>query len=104
VPVIHCTYLVRADVMADLTYEEDSVRHEYVVFSDSARKAGIPQYIDNRQVYGYVTFGEGDAMHMADGIERARALLLDAGDRAVLDVAHSAPSRHQARRDADPPA
>ena len=50
-PVIHCTYLVRADVMADLTYEEDSVRHEYVVFSNSARKAGIPQYIDNRQVY-----------------------------------------------------
>jgi glycosyltransferase involved in cell wall biosynthesis len=98
VPVIHCTYLVRADVMADLTYEEDSVRHEYVVFSDSARKAGIPQYIDNRQVYGYITFGEGNAMHIADGIERARALLHDVGDREELNVAPSAP----ALRDADP--
>ena len=59
-PVVHCTYLVRADVIPELTYEDESDRHEYVVFSDSARKAGIPQYLDNRQVYGYITFGEGD--------------------------------------------
>ena len=60
VPVVHCTYLVRADVIPELTYEDASGRHEYVVFSDSARKADIPQYLDNRQVYGYVTFGEGE--------------------------------------------
>ncbi|MFO1061420.1 MAG: glycosyltransferase family 2 protein [Dongiaceae bacterium] len=78
VPVIHCTYLVRADAIPSLTYEDGTNRHEYVVFSDSARRAGIPQYIDNRQVYGYITFGEGDEHHVSGGIERARALLRDA--------------------------
>jgi hypothetical protein len=85
VPVVHCTYLVRADVIPNLTYEDDSGRHEYVVLSDSARKAGIPQYMDNRQIYGYISFGEGDAHHVAGGIERARALLREDGsDNACL--------------------
>ena len=72
VPVVHCTYLVRADVIPELTYEDATGRHEYVVFSDSARKAGIPQYLDNRQVYGYVTFGEGDE-HYVSRRDRAGA-------------------------------
>ncbi|MGI8853559.1 MAG: glycosyltransferase family 25 protein, partial [Methyloceanibacter sp.] len=75
VPVVHCTYLVRTDIIPELTYEDESNRYEYVIFSDSARKAGIPQYLDNRQVYGYITFGEGSDNHLTDGIERARALL-----------------------------
>lgn len=74
-PVVHCTYLIRADVIPQLTYQDASGRHEYVVFSASARKAGVPQYFDNRQVYGYITFAEGDGHHVADGIERSRALL-----------------------------
>jgi glycosyltransferase involved in cell wall biosynthesis len=53
-PVVHCTYLVRADVIPELVYLDGSGRHEFVVFSDSARRAGIPQYIDNRQIYGYL--------------------------------------------------
>jgi hypothetical protein len=57
-----------------LSYEDESGRHEYVIFSDVARKAAIPQYLDNRQVYGYITFSEGDC-HLSDGIERASALL-----------------------------
>jgi hypothetical protein len=84
VPVVHCTYLVRADMIPQLTYEEESGRHEYVVFCDTARKAGIPQYLDNRQVYGYITFGEGEH-HQSGGIERARALLRGAGDRTGYD-------------------
>jgi len=76
VPVVHCTYLIRADVIPELAYQDGTDRHEYVIFSDSARKAGIPQYLDNRQVYGYVTFGEGEH-HVSDGIERARALMRD---------------------------
>jgi glycosyltransferase involved in cell wall biosynthesis len=79
VPVVHCTYLVRADVIRELTYEDNTSRHEYVVFSDSARKASIPQYLDNRQIYGYITFGEGDEHHVSDGIEQARALLKEDG-------------------------
>ncbi len=75
-PVVHCTYLVRADVIPDLTYEDASQRHEYVVFSESARQASIPQYFDNRQIYGYITFARDDPnYHIEGGIERARALL-----------------------------
>jgi glycosyltransferase involved in cell wall biosynthesis/SAM-dependent methyltransferase len=74
-PVVHCTYLIRADVLPDLTYEDATDRFEYVVFSDSARKNGVPQYLDNRQVYGYITFDEGDPHHVDNGLERARALL-----------------------------
>lgn len=56
--VVHCTYCVRADVVPELTYVDGSSRHEYVIFSDSARRAKIPQYLDNREVYGYLTFEE----------------------------------------------
>ncbi|MBV8337057.1 MAG: hypothetical protein JO358_16800, partial [Alphaproteobacteria bacterium] len=52
VPVVHSTYLVRCDVIPKLTYDDGSDRHEYVIFSDSARKQGIPQYLDNREIYG----------------------------------------------------
>ena len=58
VAVVHCTYLVRADAIPRLRYSDGSGRHEYVIFADSARRAGIPQYLDNREVYGFVTFDE----------------------------------------------
>ena len=90
VPVVHCTYLIRADVIPELTYEDASGRHEYVVFSDSARKARIPQYLDNRQIYGYITFGEGDEHYVSGGIEQARVLLRDTGDKAVLTTKETA--------------
>jgi ADP-heptose:LPS heptosyltransferase len=69
VPVVNCTYLVRADVIPELTYQDATKRHEYVAFSDSARKAGIPQYLDNRQIYGYV--GNGDGGHDLTTISNA---------------------------------
>ncbi len=75
VPVVHCTYLVRADVVPELTYTDGTTRHEYVIFSDSARRAAIPQYIDNRQVYGYISFADGNPGHVPDGGELARRLL-----------------------------
>jgi glycosyltransferase involved in cell wall biosynthesis len=74
VPVIHCTYLIRSDAIPLLTYSDGTSRHEYVIFSDSARSHGIPQYIDNRQIYGYITFGEGNH-HVANGIDQARNLI-----------------------------
>jgi glycosyltransferase involved in cell wall biosynthesis len=89
VPVVHCTYLVRADMIPELAYEDSSSRHEYVIFSDSARRAGIPQYLDNRQIYGYITFGEGD-LHLSDGIERAQALLRGTADRGKSPLQASA--------------
>jgi hypothetical protein len=54
VPVVHSTYLVRRDVIPKLSYDDGSGRHEYVIFSHSARKQGVPQYLDNREVYGYL--------------------------------------------------
>lgn len=58
VPVVHCTYFIHYDVLLDMSYDDDSFRFEYVIFSDNARKKGIPQYLDTRHVYGYVTFAE----------------------------------------------
>jgi glycosyltransferase involved in cell wall biosynthesis len=75
VPVVHCTYLVRADVIAHLHYQDGTDRHEYVIFSDGARKRAVPQYIDNRQVYGYISFGEGHALHRSNDAEFVRSSL-----------------------------
>lgn len=56
VEVIHCTYLIRNEVLDRVSYEDGSGRYEYVIFSHNLRKAGISQYIDNRRVYGKLTF------------------------------------------------
>lgn len=56
VSVAHCTYLVRATEIPKLRYRDESERHEYVVFSHSARSAGVKQYVDNRRDYGRLTF------------------------------------------------
>lgn len=56
VEVIHCTYLVRNEVLEFVSYVDGSCRYDYVIFSDNMRKAGIPQFIDNRREYGKLTF------------------------------------------------
>lgn len=60
VPVVHCTYLVRYDIIDQMSYDDNSFRYEYVIFSDNARKKNIPQYLDTRQGYGYITFAENN--------------------------------------------
>ncbi|WP_027145228.1 glycosyltransferase family 2 protein [Mesorhizobium sp. WSM3626] len=100
-PLVHCTYLVRADVLTELTYEDATSRYEYVIFADSARKAGIVQYMDNRQVYGYITFGDGQ-YHVSDGIERARALLHGAGDTPAFTAAPPSVSGTMPARPVEP--
>jgi hypothetical protein len=75
VPVVHCTYLIRADILDALSYEDETERFEYVIFSDSARRAMIPQYIDNRQLYGYITFDASSALNTENGIALAADLL-----------------------------
>ena len=69
-----CT-LIRRDVIEHLTYIDSTDRHEYVIFSDSARKAGIGQYFDNRHIYGYLAFDEGASGHVAGGFDIARSLM-----------------------------
>ena len=86
-PVIHCTYLIRADVLNNLRYEDGTHRHEYVIYSETAREQGIPQYLDNRQVYGYITFGEGHDLHVMNDVERVKELLeypITKKDRPVI--------------------
>jgi hypothetical protein len=56
VPVVHCTYLIRNEFLKFVSYDDMSGRYEYVIFSDSLRKVGIPQYIDNRGFYGALFF------------------------------------------------
>ena len=58
VDVIHCTYYIRNCVLDKIKYSDDTKRHEYVIFSESARKAGIPQLLDTRNIYGRITFAE----------------------------------------------
>lgn len=61
VDVVHCTYFVRADVLDEVTYDDGSGRFEYAIFSDTLRRKGIPQYVDNRRIYGLVGFLGGDS-------------------------------------------
>ena len=79
-PVVHCTYLIRRDVIGQLTYIDETDRHEYVIFSHSARKAGIAQYFDNRHIYGYLAFDEGASGHVAGGFDIARQLMVEEGE------------------------
>lgn len=58
VPVVHCAYFIRHDVLEKVSYDDASHRYEYVIFSDTARKNNIGQYLDTRDVYGYITFAE----------------------------------------------
>ncbi|WP_312340170.1 glycosyltransferase family 2 protein [Anaerospora hongkongensis] len=68
VEVIHCTYLVRREVLDVASYIDNTARYDYVIFSDTLRKAGIPQYIDNRREYGRLTFCDTFEDFCAKGI------------------------------------
>jgi hypothetical protein len=76
-PLVHCTYLIRADVIPHLGYSDDTSRCGFVIFSDRARQAGVPQYLDNREIYGYI--GRQD---IATHVHEVRALLKDELDAA----------------------
>jgi len=57
---VHCTYLIKREYIDKLTYLENSDRWEYMVFSLSARENNIPQYLDNRRIYGVLTLTENE--------------------------------------------
>jgi hypothetical protein len=52
VPVVHCTYLIKAQYLDKLTYTDGTDDYEFLVFSDSARDNGIDQYICNEKEFG----------------------------------------------------
>jgi len=60
-PVIHCTYFIRQEVLAQVSYQDETKRHEYVIFSHTLRKKNISQYLDNRRHYGYISMADSMA-------------------------------------------
>ncbi len=52
VPVVHCTYLVKSEYIDSLSYADDTDRHEFIIFSESARNHGVDQYICNEKEFG----------------------------------------------------
>ena len=56
--VVHCTYLIRADVLPKVIYQDGTDDYEYVIFSRNLRASGVPQYLDNQQIYGYLSTRE----------------------------------------------
>jgi len=56
VAVIHCTYFINYDTLKDIVYDDNSKRHEYVVFSDTLRKKNIKQYLINDAFFGMLTW------------------------------------------------
>lgn len=66
VPVVHCTYFIQNSTLPFINYDDDSYRFEYVVFSDVLRKAGIPQYLDTRKIYGMISFSTDDSAFLSE--------------------------------------
>ena len=59
VELIHATYLLSRDVVDRISYQNGSWGgFDYIIFAYNLRQAGIQQYLDNREVYGYMTLAE----------------------------------------------
>ena len=56
--VVHCTYLIRRDVFEDIRYIDGTDDYEYVIFSRVLRALNIPQYLDNTEIYGWLSTRE----------------------------------------------
>lgn len=56
--VVHCTYFIPHDLLPKMSYSDGTDAYEYVIFSRTCRKKGIPQLMDNRIVYGWLTLAE----------------------------------------------
>lgn len=56
--VVHCTYLIRKDIFDKTLYVDGTDDYEYVIFSRNLRNLGIPQYLDNTELYGWLSTRE----------------------------------------------
>ena len=65
--------LIRADIARNLRHADATGRPCGVIFADSARRAAVPQYVDNRQVYGYQA--PSGAVLSPQALEAARRLI-----------------------------
>jgi len=53
VPLVHCTYLVKAEYLDKLSYTDKTSTFEFIIFARNARKNGVDQYVCNEKEYGY---------------------------------------------------
>ena len=60
VDLVHATYLIRRDVFTTIGYTNGVAGFEYIIFAYNLRIAGIPQYVDNREIYGCITLAENE--------------------------------------------
>jgi hypothetical protein len=58
VDLVHCTYLIDNKVLDKTNYFDGTSDYEYVRVARNWRKNNVPQYLDNRQIYGYLTLHE----------------------------------------------
>lgn len=56
IPVVHCTYFIQNKYLTKISYDYLDNQFEYITFSKSCRNSNIPQFIDNTQNYGFLTF------------------------------------------------
>jgi len=56
VPLVHCVYLIESKYLPYLNYLSDAQLPEFMIFSQSARKAEVQQYICNEEDFGIVYF------------------------------------------------
>jgi hypothetical protein len=56
--VVHCTYLINRATLPEINYVDGTDDYEYVIFSRTLREKGITQYLDNTELYGYLTLDE----------------------------------------------
>ncbi len=60
VPLVHCTYLIKASYIDQLSYTDDTDDYEFVIFSRTARKNGVTQYICNVHDFGFILRLDGN--------------------------------------------
>ncbi len=70
VPVVHCTYLIKTEYIPKLHYLDDTNRHEFVIFSESARKNNIEQYLCNKYKFGELLHFKDENISRQDEINR----------------------------------
>ncbi len=90
VPVVHCAYFIHRDVLDTMLYDDNSYRYEYVIFSDNARRKGIPQYLDTRQQYGRITFATTSEELLAEPwIQEFATISEQRHDEQILSSSHT---------------
>ena len=96
VPVVHCTYLIRAEYLDKLGYVDESHDYEFVIFSKKAREANVDQYICNVKEFGTLLHFHKDLT-----LEEEKNRFKDAQSRSPE---HNFNAKTQSRKEAQRPA